>query len=423
MFHQYSRYRNSAFALFTFLCGIGLSNVGIRGDGGRGAVSGTPSSPQVDDQAKESARAINEFAIDLYKQLGERPGNLFYSPASISTALSMTYAGAEGETHRQIGTVLHVPGEESNWLEASGDFSRTLGSQADGYELRTANRLWGQQNFAFRPDYLERLDRNFGAPLGQVDFVRESESARQMINHWVAGETNQRIKDLIPDGVLNEMTRLVLTNAIYFKADWKSQFKKQSTTDSPFHVTTTQSTNVPLMFQKAKFRICDHKDVQVLSLPYEAGGLSMLIVLPRRVDGLRDLEQQLTKNEIDQWIARMERREVLLFLPRFKMTTEFRLKEPLGELGMSRAFSDQAEFGRISSQDTLKISEVLHKAFVEVDEKGTEAAAATGAVITVTSAVVGDEPIEFRADRPFLFLIRHESSGAILFIGRLANPE
>jgi len=332
------------------------------------------------------------------------------------------YTGAEGETHQQIGNTLYVKGEEDDWLEASGKFSRMLNSETDGFELRMANRLWGQENYTFRPDYIERLDKHLGAPLGQVDFVQNTENSRRLMNQWVAGETNQRIKDLIPEGVLNDMTRLVLTNAIYFKADWANQFKKQSTSDSLFYLASNRTTTVPLMFQKERFPYHGDKNFQVLSLPYKTGDMSMLIVLPRRVDGLQDLEQILTKEQIDQWHAQLTRREVRVYFPRFKMTTEFRLKEPLVELGMVRAFSDRAEFGRISSQDPLQISEVIHKAFVEVDEKGTEAAAATGAVITVTSAVVADEPIEFRADRPFLFLIRHEPSSAILFLGRLADP-
>ncbi|HMO15041.1 MAG TPA: serpin family protein [Pirellulaceae bacterium] len=380
-----------------------------------------PLPTEVSDDAKQVSVASNQFALNLYQLLGEREGNLFFSPASIATALTMTYSGAEGETHAQMGKVLNIDGDENKWLAAAGELSKMLNAQGDGYELRMANRLWGQTDYAFRQEFLDHLDNLFFAPLGPVDFITETEAARRKINGWVEEATNSKIKDLLPMGILTDKTRLVLTNAIYFKANWKDQFRKAATAEAPFHVSSTQSKAVPMMYQSNDFLVFEDELLQLLTIPYENENLSMSIFLPRKIDGLSQLEKDLSLEKIQTLLAGQRQREVRLYLPRFRMTDEFALKKTLSQLGMPKAFSDAAEFGRISSQEQLSITEVVHKSFVEVDEQGTEAAAATGVVIGVTSAPV-EQPLEFRADRPFLLMIRHEPSGLILFLGRLADP-
>jgi serpin B len=373
-------------------------------------------------ELSQIAQASNQFALDLHKKLAKEEGNLFYSPASISAALGMTYAGAEKETRRQMADVLHIPGEREAWMESNKKAVSLFNHKVEGYEVRMANRLWGQKDFAFQPNYLELTENVWNAPLGQVDFIHQPEPARKLINQWVEAQTNDRIRDLLPAGVINSDTRLVLTNAIYFKADWDEEFNKNSTKDAPFFVNEKDSKKVPLMFQKHRFNYYENDQIQLLSLPYKAGETTMEIILPRNKAGLKEIEESLSLEQLAQWGESARNRGVEVYLPRFKMTTSFQLKSVLSEMGMARAFSNEAEFGGITSEQELQISEVIHKAFVEVDEKGTEAAAATG-VIMATRMAVPQERVVFLADHPFLFMIRHQPSGLILFSGRLSDPQ
>jgi serpin B len=376
------------------------------------------------------ATSINGFAFDLYGQLAKKEGNLFCSPASISAALAMTYAGAGGDTEKEMGHVLHFDRNPTQlpvarFHEAYGRLTSLLnsGGGQGGYVLRTANRLWGQESYEFLPDYLKITREQYGAELAELDF-QQTEAARREINEWVEQQTQQKIKDLIPSGVLRDDARLVLTNAIYFLGGWDEEFSETATQNQPFFVTSQQTVEVPLMTQTERFRHAESDDVQVLEMPYRGHEISMVVLLPKTRDGLAGLEGKLTADHTQKWIASLRSRKVQVFLPKFKMTSQFALKDALSAMGMPTPFTEAADFSKMASSERLMISEVVHKAFVDVNEKGTEAAAATAVLIAPTSALVEpEEPATFRADHPFVFLLRDNRSGAVLFLGRVSNPK
>jgi len=367
----------------------------------------------------------NQFATDLYAELGkEEGGNLLMSPYSISTALAMTYAGARGETEAEMAEVLHftLPQERLHPAFAGLISHFNEGDKKRPYQLNVANRLWGQKGYRFLPDFVKTTEDNYGAELAQVDFVRNAEGARQTINRWVEEQTQEKIKDLIPSGVLDSMTRLVLTNAIYFKGDWKYQFDKKRTKDAPFMVTPEKKIKVPMMQQQTVFKYAAYPELQVLEMPYSGDELSMVVLLPKKVDGLADLEKPLTEESIEKWTSRLRPAKVSVFLPRFKMTCQFGLNGVLASMGMPEAFSKSADFSGMNGKKDLYISAVIHKAFIDVNEEGTEAAAATAVVIRLKSARPRPNPV-FRADHPFIFLLKDNQTGSILFMGRVVEPK
>lgn len=370
--------------------------------------------------ARSVSQSNNQFAFDLYRQLCSEEGNLFFSPTSIATALAMTYAGAEGETEKQMAKVLRFTLPKEQIHPAFASLLATLNApKNEAYELRIANRLWGQKGYGFLPQFLATTRKDYGAELAQVDFVTAADQARQEINQWVEDQTNDKIKDLIPQGALNELTRLVLTNAIYFKGKWEHPFDKERTSNAPFTTLSGAKVEASLMFQKEKFKYGEAKDLQLLEMQY-VGDLAMLILLPKKADGLPALEKQLTLPNLDNWSSAMRSRKVLTYLPRFTMTEKFELSSALSALGMPTAFdSRQANFSGMNGQRNLFISAAIHKAFVDVNEEGTEAAAATGIAIGATSVQISPT---FRADHPFVFLIRDNRSGSVLFVGRVTNP-
>lgn len=384
----------------------------------------------VTPDVRSVAASINGFAFDLYGQVGKKEGNIFCSPASISTALAMTYSGAHGETAKEMAHVLYFDRKSSRLPvarlhEAFGKLTGLLnsGGSQGGYVLCMANRLWGQESYEFVPDFLKTTRELYGAELAELDF-RKTDAARHEINEWVEQQTQQKIKELIPSGVLRGDTRLVLTNAIYFLGGWEKEFPEKATEVQPFFVTPQQAVDVPLMTQTRKFGYLESDVAQVLELPYRGHEISMVILLPKARDGLAGLEGNLTADNAQKWIESLRPRKVELFLPKFKMTSQFALKEALSAMGMPTPFTEAADFSKLSSSENLMISEVIHKAFVDVNEKGTEAAAATAVVIVPTSASVEtEEPVVFRADHPFVFLLRDNRSGAILFLGRVSNPK
>jgi serpin B len=373
---------------------------------------------------KAVVKGNTEFALALYRQLRGQKGNLFISPYSISTALAMTYAGARGQTAEEMARALNFPSGHQRLHTAFAKLLVDLNGDGKkrGYQLSVANALWGQKNFGFLPDFLNLTRDSYGAGLNEVDFQGATEEARKTINAWVEKQTQDKIKDLLQPGVLNASTCLVLTNAIYFKGFWDSQFNKKATQQRPFHLQGGESVKVPLMYQKGKFRYLDGGDFQALELPYQGKDLSMVILLPKKADGLAALEEKLTASNLAGWLGRLHRDEVHVTLPRFKMIREFRLRGALAALGMRRAFAPgQADFtGMSGSGRKLFVSEVIHKAFVDVNEEGTEAAAATAVIVKKEAAA---EPTVFRADHPFLFLIQDLRTGSVLFLGRLTNPD
>jgi serpin B len=294
---------------------------------------------------------------------------------------------------------------------------------ARAYQLYTANALWGQKGYDFQPDYLKLTQEYFRGSLREVDFRNATEPARETINHWVEEQTNNKIKNLLPSGAVNKATPLVLTNAIYFKAAWLEQFWENATKPEAFHVTSTKDVKVPLMHKTETSRYYDSADFQLLAIPYEQHQLSMLVLLPKKGDGLAKVEQSLTAENLTAWTAKMQNYQVEITLPKFKFTADFQLKRVLSALGMSMAFSDQANFSGIStSPPGLSIGEVIHKAYVDVHEKGTEAAAATAVIMRPAAALPPQTKAVFRADHPFLFIIRDNATGIILFMGRMLNP-
>ena len=366
-----------------------------------------------------------QFACDLYGELRDQPGNLFFSPSSISTALAMTYAGARGQTAEQMAGVLHFPPPQDQLPEAFAALEQALRPAAEkpGYRLDVANRLWGQQGYDFLPDYLAITRDFYHAELAQVDFRGHTELARETINQWVEKQTQDKIQNLIPPGAISNLTRLVLTNAIYFKGDWTRPFPKDATKGEPFHVTSDKTTSAPLMHKTDDFRFAAAAGLKVLELPYGNRDLAMLVVLPDDIDGLGTLEQTLSPKTLTRWTAGLQKRKVDVFLPRFKLSSQFSLSSTLVAMGMPLAFDDtKADFTGMSTEEHLSISAVLHKAFVDVNEEGTEAAAATGVVITARAVMLPREPAVFRADHPFLFLLVDQRTRSILFLGRVVNP-
>ncbi len=361
----------------------------------------------------------NAFALDLYARLRGEEGNLFFSPYSISTALAMTCAGARGETAAQMQKALRFSLPEDRLHPAFAALARGL--KPRGCELNIANRLWGQAGYAFLDPFLKVTEDCYGAKLEQLKFAGGTEAARQRINAWVERKTKERIIELIKPGILDALTRLVLTNAIYFKGDWARQFKKDATRGAPFTLRDGGKVRVPMMYQKAEFAYARHGGLHVLDLPYAGEELSMFVLLPDEVDGLPGLARSLSLDKLKRWLRSVHEEKVQVYLPKFKMTSEFQLNRVLASMGMPFAFDAvRADFSGMDGTRSLFISKVIHKAFVEVNEEGTEAAAATAVVMRLRGAPM-PAPV-FRADHPFLFLIRDNRSGSILFFGRVVNP-
>jgi serpin B len=375
------------------------------------------------DAGSQVVNGNNWFAFDLYGQLREKDGNLFFSPYSISTALAMTYAGARGNTEKQMAETLRFGVKGDALHKTFGELVKALNQAGDKgpYQLAVANALWGQQDYQFLDAFTTLVEKSYGAGLNRLDFQKQTEAARQTINRWVEDQTQEKIKDLLKPGVLDPLTRLVLTNAIYFKGNWASQFKKDATQDAPFTLADGKKVNVPMMFQKGDFKYGGNNVCQILELPYEGDDLSMLVLLPKAAGGLTALEKGLSPEWLAKWAKPLRKQEVQVYLPKFTMTSEFGLKDVLVKLGMKDAFNaGAADFSGMDGSKELFISAVVHKAFVDVNEEGTEAAAATAVVVGTTAMM---EPTVFRADRPFVFLIRDNKTGSILFIGRVANPK
>jgi len=382
-----------------------------------------PAEAMVDSDTKDILKGNTAFAFDLYAELKDEDGNIFFSPYSISSALAMTYAGAKANTKKQMAEVLHFGLEQKLIHAAFSEIQQKLNKNGKKgtYELNIANALWGQQGYPFMKEFIDMLNENYGAGLNEVDFINATEVVRKNINKWVENQTNDKIKDLIQPGVLSSYTRLVLTNAIYFKGMWASQFKKDQTKDAPFTLLNGKKAEVPMMHQKEQFKYSETNDLKVLELSYRGDEISMLILLPKKFDGLKDLENSLTADKLNQWLPK-RKTEVLVYLPKFKMTSQFMLADVLNSMGMTDAFSlPPADFSGMTGKKDLFISAVIHKAFVDVNEEGTEAAAAT-AVVMATESVAPEPPV-FRADHPFIFMIRDNFSGSILFVGRVVNPK
>ena len=367
------------------------------------------------------------FAFNLYKLLSKEEGNLFYSPYSISAALAMTYAGARGDTEKQMADTLQFYLSQNQLHPAFNSLDQELasrgegaqGKDGEGFRLNIVNAIWGQKDYAFLTSFLDTLAENYGAGLRILDFVNETEPSRITINDWVSDETESRIKDLIPQGAISQMTRLVLTNAIYFNAAWQYPFEEGATSPGVFYLLNGEEVTVPMMEQQESFSYGEGDNYQVIELPYDGQELSMVIFLPDSGQ-FETFERVLEYQRVEDIIENLERREVRLTMPKFEFDTSFGLKKTLINVGMPAAFSASADFSGMTGEKDLFISDVIHKAFVSVDEAGTEAAAATAVIMELTA--MPETPVEVTLDRPFIFLIRDIETGAILFVGRVMNP-
>ncbi|HEY54450.1 MAG TPA: serpin family protein, partial [Caldilineae bacterium] len=343
------------------------------------------------------AKGTNAFALDLYQQLRHEKGNLFFSPYSISVALAMTYAGARGNTAAQMAQTLHFPQEDERLHEGFAALGRLLDAVQEKGDvlISVANALWPQEGYVFLASYLDLVKRFYGVSITPLDFVNDAEAARVQINARIEEETRGKISDLIPPGMLDSLTTLVLTNAIYFKGNWANQFDKKKTKENPFWLSATKAVDAPMMTQKRSFGYAAIRDLQILELPYVGGDLSMILLLPRSIDGLPALEDALTAENLGKWTRRLRPQEVEVFLPKFKATSSFSLSETLAAMGMKDVFG-AADFSGMTGKRDLFISEVLHKAFIEVNEEGSEAAAAT-AVLVAKSFSFDMGPTVFKA--------------------------
>ncbi|MBA7621050.1 hypothetical protein ES703_28407 [subsurface metagenome] len=367
------------------------------------------------------------FAFNLYQALREEDGNLFYSPYSISLALAMTYAGARGETEQQIADALDFtlppdrlhPAFNSLDLELSLRGEGAEGKDGEGFRLNIVNAIWGQKDYEFLAEFLDLLAENYGAGLRVLDFVNTPEESRLTINNWVSDQTEGRIEDLIPQGLIDALTRLVLTNAIYFNAAWQYPFSEDMTEDGSFYLLDGGEIIVPMMRQTELFGYAEGDGYQAVELLYDGGELSMVILLPQ-AGHFEAFEESLDTQQVDGIAGRLEFRQVTLAMPRFEFESDFSLRETLAAMGMPLAFSWAADFSGMTGNQDLFIADVVHKAFVSVDEAGTEAAAATAVVMPLS--IPPEEPVEVTVNRPFIFLIHDIETGSILFIGRVVNP-
>lgn len=393
-----------------------------------------------------AANSINSLGIDLMRTTAQSNANALISPYSIETALVMTYAGADGQTRKEMKRVLHLTGEDEETHRSFAALQQELeavvhrsaeraskmqayGQTNDAILLAVANRLFGQEGYDFRPAFLDLLKTNYKAPFQPMDFVHNASGATKTINDWVAGQTHQRIQDLIPAGALDRLTRLVLANAVYFKAPWENPFSEHATTPLPFHANGGEPVNVPTMTIQKLFGYAKTNGLTIVSLPYSGGEIQFLIILPDDVNGLGKVEAALASARLGEW-AKLPMRSVKLFLPKFKIAPPtLALGDALQTLGMTTAFDKprgSANFDRMAPRrpnDYLYVSRVLHKTFLDLDEKGTEAAAATAVVMTRALAIMREpEPVEVRVDHPFIFAIQHRDSGACLFLGHVVDP-
>jgi len=366
--------------------------------------------------------ANNQFALDLYLKYRSKEENIFFSPYSILSALSMTYEGARGVTASEMQAVLHLLNNKEIIHSDFFTISKKINKTDKSYKLAIANALWAQKDFTFLEDYFSTVEKYYGGKVTNLDFVSETEKSRQLINNWVEDKTNKKIKNLISQGVLNPLTRLVLTNAIYFKADWLTKFDGSDTHDQDFKLSSGSNVKVRMMNNTSSFNYGETNNLQFLEMPYVGNDLSMLIVLSKD-NNLNNLDKSINIKNLTNWKKAMKVEKVVVSLPKFKFETKYLMAKDLKEMGMPTAFSDDADFSGMTGKKDLYISEVIHQAFVEVAEYGTEAAAATAVVMKFMSAPMQPENLKvFNADHPFIFMIQDNQSGNILFLGRVADP-
>lgn len=370
----------------------------------------------------ERTKSNNAFGLALYTKLSGEKGDLFFAPASLSTALAMTYAGARGATADEMAKALRITLEPERLHRAFGAWVRDLSgsTKTAGVELRASNRLWGQKGYEFLSPFVTLLNDRYGAGFEELDFLGNAEASRAAINQWTQSKTEDKIKDLLAPGVIKPNTKLVLTNAIYFKGAWESRFKKEDTATEPFLADGKRKTNVPMMHQSGAFRYAERDGVQCLEMPYAGRSIAMDLLLPATPTGLGDLEKKLSVESLSGFIDALTAVKIEVAVPRFKVEREVELSSALKAMGMTSAFGAKADFSGMSGKGDLFLSAVVHKAYADVNEEGTEAAAATAVIATRKNG--HSKPKSFKADHPFVLVIRDVGTGAILFLGRVTAP-
>ena len=365
------------------------------------------------------AESNNTFALAFYRQIDDQQRNIIFSPYSLSSVLSMTYAGARGETAHQMAKVLNIGLESQPWHSAFGDLNEALLDRDSGLELKLANTLWLQTDYDFRPTFLEILKADYTAQPRIANFATDSDVERRTINEWVATQTDGTIPELLQAGSVDTLTRLVLVNAVYFKGRWKWSFDPKETRSEPFFPPLEKPVDVPMMTQTNTFGYANTDQWQILEMPYADTVWTMVMLLPKQKTGLAALEAMLNLNTLERWFGQIKKRQVEVMLPKFKFRQQMDLSKTLMSMGMTDAFGSKADFSGIDGSRELFISAVVHEALVEVNEEGTEAAAASGVSIGMRANF--PTPV-FRADHPFIFFIRDQRTGIILFLGKMMNP-
>ncbi|MBP2133955.1 serpin B [Methanomicrobium sp. W14] len=424
--------------ILVILCAIfaGCTSSQTPADNATGAgVTQTPGGTQNPVSAEDPVKAVlsanNNFAFSLYRTLsGENSvdTNLFFSPYSISSVFALVYEGAKGDTASQISSAFYFPENTATLREGYKEMNSALNSGNEGYDLSTANALWAEKTYPFLESYINTAEDYYSANTTNLDFVNRPEESRTEINDWTSGKTNGKITDLIPEGMIDSSTMLVITNAIYFKGEWVKQFDKNETTKSDFTTASGKTVSVDMMKRTddgAIFGYNETDSLQVLDMPYSGDNgenLSMLVLLPK--DGsLKTAEDVLSSGRLENITSSLKEQRVIVGFPKFKLETEYSLPQTLKKMGITDAFTSGADLSGMDGKKDLFISGVVHKAYVDVNEEGTEAAAATGATVSLT-AVMNENPVPvFIADHPFIFVIQDDDTGNILFIGRLCNPE
>jgi serpin B len=388
------------------------------------------------------ADANNNFAFDLYSKYKSNNENVFFSPYSISVALTMTYEGARGKTAEEMYDVLNlfpqcqckkapcICDQPDKRRQAFAEIMDSINKEDKAYKLSTANALWAQKDYVFLKDYFDIVETYYGGKVTNLDFIGDTENSRLTINRWIEDKTNSKIKDLIPQGSIDAYTRLVLTNAIYFKGTWLTQFDKSLTLERDFTKANGEKIKAKMMclnhldLGKKAFNYVENSDLQAIELPYAGEELSMIILLPKPdySENMDLIEKNINTNYVNNLKSQMERlRMNSVCIPKFKFETNYFMADALSEMGMPTAFSRYADFSGMTGNNDLSISRVIHKAFIAVDEEGTEAAAATAVIMSKTSASIEPKRI-FNADYPFIFMIQQKETGNILFMGKVADP-
>jgi serpin B len=419
-------------AIFIFISGCTGPSVQTGTETPLPTVQVTPATTSPVPGAEGSVvEANNRFAFDLYTSLRKEPGNqgsnLFFSPFSISSALAITYEGARGGTADEIRSVFHFPQDDSTRRQGFREIFAGI-HQPDGYILSTANALWAEKTYRFLTGFIEEAQKDYSANATGLDFMGMPDASRMIINQWVADRTNQKIKNLLPDGSIDPLTRLVITNAVYFKGTWMKQFDKNRTRAEDFRVSPGETVQVQMMEMADRDSMFGYNEtggLQVLEMPYEQGkgrALSMVVILPKD-DDLAAVEDTLDQQNLSDLTGSFRYQRVNVYFPRFTLKTRYSLSSTLETMGIHSAFDPgSADFSGMDGSRNLSITEIYHQAFVDVNEEGTEAAAATGVVVGLATAVNEGPVPEFRADHPFIFLIRDNGDGNILFLGRVTNP-